>query len=71
MIMRCSVSVTVCDSAHEACPVFPGARIVNFDDPGLPVMRLEETAHYQITRGILEAPERYWRRFGELTGEWR
>lgn len=44
---------------------FPGARIVNFDDPALPVMRLEETAHYQITRGILEAPERYWRRLRE------
>lgn len=29
------VVVTVCDSAHEACPVFPGARIVHvgFDDP--------------------------------------
>ena len=27
--------VTVCDSAHEACPVFPGARVVHvpFDDP--------------------------------------
>ena len=22
---------------------------------------LEETPHYQVTRGILEAPERYWR----------
>jgi arsenate reductase len=29
------VVVTVCDSAHEACPVIPGARIVHagFDDP--------------------------------------
>lgn len=29
------VVVTVCDSAHEACPVFPGARTVHvgFDDP--------------------------------------
>ena len=27
--------VTVCDSAHEACPVFPGARVIHagFDDP--------------------------------------
>ncbi len=27
--------VTVCDSAHESCPVIPGARIVHmgFDDP--------------------------------------
>lgn len=29
------VVVTVCDSAHESCPVFPGARVVHvgFDDP--------------------------------------
>jgi arsenate reductase (thioredoxin) len=27
--------VTVCDSAHESCPVFPGARVVHvgFEDP--------------------------------------
>ncbi len=29
------VVVTVCDSAHESCPVFPGARVVHvgFEDP--------------------------------------
>ncbi len=29
------VVVTVCDSAHESCPIMPGARIVHvgFDDP--------------------------------------
>jgi arsenate reductase (thioredoxin) len=29
------IVVTVCDSAHEACPVFPGSRVVHvgFDDP--------------------------------------
>lgn len=29
------VVVTVCDSAHESCPILPGARIVHvgFDDP--------------------------------------
>ena len=29
------VVVTVCDSAHESCPIFPGARIVHvgFEDP--------------------------------------
>ena len=29
------VVVTVCDSAHESCPAFPGARVVHvgFDDP--------------------------------------
>ena len=39
----------------------PGAQIINFDDPTLPDMRLEDTSHYRITRGILDAPERYWR----------
>lgn len=36
------VVVTVCDSAHESCPVVPGARIVHvgFDDPP----RLAKTA---------------------------
>ena len=29
------VVVTVCDSAHESCPIFPGARVVHvgFEDP--------------------------------------
>ncbi len=40
---------------------YPGATIRDFNDPELPVIRLEDTAHYQITRGILESPERYWR----------
>ena len=38
----------------------PGAQIVSFDDPKLPDIALPETSHYQITRGILECPERYW-----------
>jgi predicted ATPase len=41
---------------------FPGAEIIAFDDaPPLRAVRLEDTSHYQITKGILEAPERYWR----------
>lgn len=40
---------------------FPGARIVCFDDSALPSITFEETSHYQITRGMLEAPERYWK----------
>jgi predicted ATPase len=40
---------------------FPAADIVSFDEVPLRSVRLEETSHYQITRGILEAPERYWR----------
>jgi predicted ATPase len=44
---------------------YPGGAIVNFDDPALPRVRLEDTKHYAITRDILENPERYWRRLDE------
>jgi predicted ATPase len=40
---------------------YPGADLVSFDEVPPRSVRLEETAHYQITRGILETPERYWR----------
>ena len=40
---------------------FPHADIVSFDETPLRGVRLEDTSHYQITRGILETPERYWR----------
>ncbi len=40
---------------------FPGARIVDFDDPALPFVDLEATRHYQVTKGILDSPERYWK----------
>ena len=40
---------------------YPGAGIVSFDEPGLPVVGMEATAHFQITRGILQNPEGYWR----------
>jgi len=40
---------------------FPGAVIVSFDDSALRPIALESTTHYQITRGILERPDRYWK----------
>jgi predicted ATPase len=40
---------------------FPAADIVSFDDPALPRIALRDTSHYQITKGILDAPERYWK----------
>lgn len=40
---------------------FPGATLLSFDGCSVEQTRLEETAHYQITRGILECPERYWK----------
>jgi predicted ATPase len=40
---------------------FPDADIVSFDDPSLPRVALDDTSHYQITRGILQSPESYWK----------
>lgn len=40
---------------------FPGATILSLDGGEIRQVTLEETPHYQITRGILEAPERYWK----------
>lgn len=39
----------------------PGATILSFDGGQLKEVGLEETSHYQITRGILESPARYWK----------
>ena len=40
---------------------YPEARIVSFDEEQLKAVSLTETAHYQITRGILNSPESYWK----------
>jgi len=40
---------------------YPGAKLVSFDGEHLEPKRIEDTSHYQITKGILEHPERYWR----------
>jgi len=40
---------------------YPDAELVSFDDPALPSVNLEDTSHFQITRGMLENPTRYWR----------
>jgi predicted ATPase len=39
---------------------FPGASLLQIAEGGVAPVRLEDTSHYQITRGILEHPERYW-----------
>ena len=39
---------------------FPGADLVAFDGATLARVKLEETSHYQITRGILHNPASYW-----------
>lgn len=40
---------------------FPNAQILSFDGPEVRRVSLEETSHYQITRGILHQPDSYWR----------
>ena len=40
---------------------FPGARILSFDGSTVHEVSLADTSHYQITRGILEHPDHYWR----------
>ena len=40
---------------------YPGAQIFTFDKIPVRVTSLEETSHFQITRGILEQPDRYWK----------
>jgi predicted ATPase len=40
---------------------YPGATILNFDHDGIRRTAMEDTSHYQITRGILENPQLYWK----------
>lgn len=40
---------------------FPDADILAFDGDRIARIRLQDTAHFQITKGILDAPERYWK----------
>lgn len=59
--VRIDVVVTVCDSAHESCPVIPGARIVHagFDDPPRLARGArsedEAMAHYRRVRDEIRA----------------
>lgn len=40
---------------------FPGAQILSFDGAAIEPIALEDTAHFQITRGILQNPGAYWK----------
>src|SRR5688572_1886781 len=40
---------------------FPDSSILSFDGGRIEPTRLEDTSHYQITKGLLDHPERYWR----------
>jgi predicted ATPase len=39
---------------------FPGAQILSLDSGRIEPVRIEETSHFQITKGLLDAPDRYW-----------
>lgn len=39
---------------------FPGATIISFDRGKLERVQLEDTSHYQITKGLLNNPRAYW-----------
>lgn len=40
---------------------YPGAVLLELSSTGIAPVRLEDTSHYHVTRGILEHPERYWK----------
>lgn len=40
---------------------FPQAQILSFDGDAVRPISIEETSHYQITRGILQNPGSYWK----------
>jgi predicted ATPase len=40
---------------------YPGAALLSFDGGGIAPIRIEDTSHYQITKGLLDTPERYWK----------
>ena len=44
---------------------FPGAQILSFDGDALRPTSLEDTSHFQITKGILQNPAVYWRHLQE------
>lgn len=44
---------------------YPNAQIISFDDQNLRQIPVEDTSHFQITRGILENPEGYWKYLSE------
>jgi predicted ATPase len=40
---------------------YPEASLLSFDGDGIKPIRLEDTSHFQITKGILDSPGRYWK----------
>jgi predicted ATPase len=46
---------------------FPGAQILSFDGVAVRSTSLEDTSHFQITKGILQNPALYWKHLQEST----
>jgi len=44
---------------------FPDAQILSFDGDALRTISLEDTSHFQITKGILQNPAVYWKHLQE------
>jgi predicted ATPase len=44
---------------------FPGAQILAFDGNAIQQVSMEETSHFQITKGILQNPAVYWKHLQE------
>jgi predicted ATPase len=40
---------------------YPGASLLSFDGSGITPTKIEDTSHFQITKGLLDHPERYWK----------
>lgn len=40
---------------------FPDAILLSFDGERIEPIRLEDTSHFHITKGILDSPARYWK----------
>jgi len=39
----------------------PGARLLSFDGGRITPTTLEDTSHYQVAKGVLDCPERWWK----------
>jgi len=48
---------------------FPGAQILSFDGDALRATSLEDTSHFQITKGILQNPAVYWKHLQETVDD--
>ena len=40
---------------------YPSAALLSFDGATIKPTRIEDTSHFQITKGLLDHPERYWK----------